>query len=147
MPPLTKHKIVFITAVVFTLLFTACGTHCGCLHNFTYQGKISGCNPLVKDTLLIRFDNLGSVIFNTQNKDLMHSAMVDTNGYYKVEGNFFADCSSDKNIFEKNDSLAFQLISKGHIIKAGKFCLLKTQHQYTDTAYRTTITLPQLKIE
>lgn len=128
-------------------MLTGCPFPGDCMHNFLYQGTINANETLLKDSLVIRFDNLGDIIFNIQTRRLSDTALVDSTGSFKVAGEFFTACGSDKNIFNEKDSLSFELVNKGQIIKTGKFCIKKIDRQYTDSAYFTTINLPVIRTE
>lgn len=118
-----------------------------CTHNFVYSGTINASDSLLNDSLVIRFDNLGDIIFNISGRRLADTSLVDKKGNYKIKGDFFTACGSDKNIFDDKDSLTFELVQKGQVIKTGKFCIKQLSRQYADSAYFTTITLPTIQTE
>lgn len=126
-------------------MLTGCPPMGDCTHNFEYNGTINASDSLLNDSLVIRFDNLGDIIFNISNRRLADTCIVDKKGDYKIKGDFFTACGSDKNIFNDKDSLTFELLKKGQVIKTGKFCIKKLNRQYTDSAYFTIITLPTIQ--
>jgi hypothetical protein len=145
---MTTRKILGIVLILpLILMLAGCTTKSDCTHSFEYNGTIISSDSLLKDNLVIRFDNLGDIIFNISNRRLSDTSIVDRNGHYKIIGDFFTACDSDKNIFTDIDSLKFELVKKGKVIKTGKFCIKKLNKQYIDKSYFTTITLTTIKIK
>jgi hypothetical protein len=143
----TRKTTVIILTLPLMLILTGCLPIGDCTHNFVYNGTINASDSLLNDSLVIRFDNLGDIIFNIYDRPLADTAVVNKKGNYKIKGDFFTACGSDKNIFEDKDSLTFELVKKGQVIRTGKFCIKELNRQYTDNAYFTTITLPAIQTE
>jgi len=93
-----KRLILFLS---FILTLTGCPPipWADCFHNFIYQGTVKINDSISKENLVIRFDNLGDIIFNIQNRRLVDTSVISDNGSFKVEGDFFTTCASDKNIW------------------------------------------------
>ena len=143
----TYTQIIYTLLIIIIVILIGCHPKKDCTHYFLYQGVIKSDNILLKDSLVIRFDNLGDIIFNIQKRRLLETSLVDSLGNYKVYGNFYTVCQSDNNIFNENDSLSFEIVRKGQIIKTGKFCIKKLNRKYTDSNYFTTINLPVIITE
>jgi hypothetical protein len=118
-----------------------------CTHNFVYKGTVNTNDSLLNDNLVVRFDNLGDIIFNIQYRQLADTSLIDNNGNYKVTGSFFTACSSDRNIFNEKDSLSFELMHKGAVIQRGKLCIKNLDRKYNDSDYFTIISIPVIKTE
>lgn len=138
-----------INILIFPLIFVLAG--CPIFgdsdHNFVYKGTISANDTLLKDSILIRFENLGNIIFRNRNKVFSEKSAIDSNGNYAVSGHFFAAGGSDENIFDDSDSLSFEVIRNGRVIKTGVFCINNLNRRYTDSARFTTITLPAIQLK
>ena len=128
-------------------ILTGCLYKGDCTHKFEYHGKIKASNNTLKDSLIIRFNNLGDIIFKTPKKENRERSTIDNKGQYKVKGDFFTACASDENIFNEIDSLSFEIIIDGQISKTGTFSLKDLNKKYTDSIYLTTIILPEIQIE
>ena len=142
-----KKKIIIIVTLPFIYMLTGCIPMGDCSHHFIYQGTIKASDSLFKDSLKIRFDNLGDIIFNLDKRRLANMSIIDMKGAYKVTGHFLTTCTSDKYIFKEKDSLSFEVLHSTHIIKTGKFCLGKLDKQYAEDGYMTIINLPVIQIE
>lgn len=142
-----KKTIGVILTLPLILMLLGCPPMGDCMHNFVYQGRISASDSLLNDSLIIRFDNMGDIIFNIQNRRFSETSIIDNKGHYKVNGDFFTACGSDENIFDEKDSLSYEIIRNGHVTSTGKFCIQKLDRQYNDNEYFTTITLPAIQTE
>lgn len=96
---ITKKKIRIILTLPLLYILTGCLYKGDCTHNFEYHGKIKASNNTLKDSLIIRFDNLGDIIFKTPNKENRERSTIDNKGHYKVKGDFFTACVHLTKIF------------------------------------------------
>jgi len=143
-----KRLITFLYFIIFTFLLSiSCVPFGECTHHFIFQGKIDVNDSLLKDNLVIKYENLGNIIFKLDNKYRDDTSIVNKNGYYKIYGDFFTTCASDKKAFDDSDSIGFEILHKGQLIKTGKFKILQLDRYYTDSAYQTTLKLPTIKLE
>ena len=142
-----RLKTILNLTIFILLVIFSCVPFGDCTHHFIYQGKIVVSDSLFKDNLVIRFENLGNIIFKLENRYRDDTSIVDNNGEYKVYGTFFTTCASDKKAFDDSDSIGFEILHKGQLIKTGKFKILQLDRYYTDSAYQTTLKLPTIKLE
>ena len=140
-------KLLIVTALPVMFVLTGCLPMGDCTHNFIYEGAIVTNDTLHKDSLAIRFDNLGDIIFRMDDKRRTDKSFADRNGKYKVSGHFFAACGSDKDAFSDKDSLSYEIFYRRQLIKNGKFCINKLIRQYSDSAHLTIINIPLIKTE
>jgi hypothetical protein len=140
----SKKTILTLAAIPFICLMAGCPFLGDCKHDFVYDGEIIADKDLLKDSLLIRFDNLGAIIFDMKTRQLSDTAYVDSNGLYTVKGDFFSACASDEDIFGKKDSLSFELAKGSQVITRGKFGILSLYRKFRRKDYRTTFNVPDI---
>lgn len=134
-------KLALATPLI-ALLCTACLPAADCAHHFVYQGNIEAPDSLLNDSLMIRFENLGDIEFGVAERQLNQMSVIEGNGHYEVMGEFLAQCVSDENAFGEKDYLKYEIVYKNNVIAKGRFSIPELAKQYTDSDFRTVLTLP-----